>query len=465
MSRAFKKHTVAESVLLLVWIVMVMTEITIPVGSQSCVQPGYRKPIPQESWPPNAGSVIVKIDGLFSTFSDDATYRLAEGNEKWNSPLNCSGVTFVDFETVLFSEAEYADAAPFHQIYWQVDNIDTPYNAGVVLNLGFAQFVESANIKVKPGIVLPDHNPIYFNYLGSHEVGHTFDLNDCTSATIPTCSIGGLSIMGANTNTIFDSQGPTTCDFEALKPIYCPPTPTPTPTPGTCNGVTDFTTYPTTGCSTGFVNNGGICDRSDAFKGRCNDPTGYDPDGCWCPDGINTSPIIIDVDGSGFSTTNASGGVIFNILNDGVPLQMAWTAASSTNAFLVLDRNGNGLIDSGAELFGNITPQPASAAPNGFLALAEYDKPSNGGNRDGRIDRHDAIFSQLGLWQDVNHDAISEPNELRPLLGFLSAIDLDYEESRRTDQYGNQFRYRSRVFDVHGTQAGRWAWDVFFKVR
>jgi len=164
--------------------------------------------------------------------------------------------------------------------------------------------------------------------------------------------------------------------------------------------------------------------------------------------------------------TDAAGGVVFNILNDGVPLAISWTAATSTNAFIVLDRNGNGRIDSGEELFGDLTPQPASAAPNGFLALAEYDKSGNGGNGNGSIDRNDAIFSQLRLWQDLNHNGISEPNELHPLqeLG-VSAIGLDYSESRRTDEYGNRFRYRAKVYDVSGAHTGRWAWDVFVTVQ
>jgi hypothetical protein len=191
--------------------------------------------------------------------------------------------------------------------------------------------------------------------------------------------------------------------------------------------------------------------------------------GCGGSDGhiqpICPSPIIVDTRGQGFRLTSASQGVRFDIRADGHPLQIAWTAAGSGNGFLALDRNHNGSIDDGSELFGNFTQQPKSATPNGFLALSEFDKPENGGNGDGIIDEHDAVFSHLVIWIDENYDGISQPSELHtlPEMGTYS-LSLQYKESRRADKFGNLFRYRAKVNpgpNDGASDAGRWAVDVF----
>jgi len=185
----------------------------------------------------------------------------------------------------------------------------------------------------------------------------------------------------------------------------------------------------------------------------------------WCGCVGYPTPIVVDLNGNGFNLTDANHGVTFNANTVGGKEKLAWTSASSDDAWLVLDRNGNGAIDDGTELFGDATAQrdpPAGEKKNGFLALADYDKLSNGGNTNGQIESGDSVFSSLRLWQDTNHDGLSQPGELHTLPSKnVAAIELDYKLSKKTDNNGNQFSFRAKVKSSNGQQLGRWAWDVY----
>jgi hypothetical protein len=204
------------------------------------------------------------------------------------------------------------------------------------------------------------------------------------------------------------------------------------------------------------------CTPSSQFLSWCTD---YSWDSCACVGIIDKSPILIDLAGNGFNLGGPGAGVSFDIVGDGHPLALSWTQPNSDDAFLALDRNSNGTIDNGEELFGNFTPQPIPATgekSNGFLALAEFDRSPYGGNGDGQIDNRDLIFSSLRIWQDTNHNGVSEPSELRSLTACeITGIELQYKEARQQDEYGNAFRYRAKVMEKNRTS--RWAWDVFLK--
>jgi hypothetical protein len=145
---------------------------------------------------------------------------------------------------------------------------------------------------------------------------------------------------------------------------------------------------------------------------------------------------------------------------------MAWTDRG--DGLLALDRNGNGSIDDGKELFGNATPLiNGGRASNGYEAMAELDSRILGGNEDGMISAADALYESLLLWTDANHDGHSQPEELQPLSAAgIGQLGLDYRRSSRTDRHGNEFRFRGLAWrgTRHGILRPILTWDVFFVV-
>lgn len=167
-----------------------------------------------------------------------------------------------------------------------------------------------------------------------------------------------------------------------------------------------------------------------------------------------STPIVLSLHG-GYHMTSAADGVLFDIDADGNAEQIAWTEPRSQVGFLALDRNGNGTIDSGAELFGNSTTLASGArALNGFEALDDLDS-----NRDGRIDASDPSWQSLLLWLDANHDGTSTTAEMIPIpTSDVSAISTDYQRSGKKDRFGNEFPYKG---EFRLSDAWRPCYDVY----
>jgi hypothetical protein len=174
------------------------------------------------------------------------------------------------------------------------------------------------------------------------------------------------------------------------------------------------------------------------------------------------TPLLVDFNGDGFQLTTAKKGVLFDLDADGEQELVAWTTEGSDDAWLAMDRNGNGRIDNGSELFGGRTPAHANQsepAANGFEALkflewAGYGASSSVAEVNEVIDRHDAAFGRLLLWHDANHDGLSTPDELTLAeRAGIVAINADYKTLQRfRPRKGSTIRLESTVNTVNGTR-------------
>lgn len=158
---------------------------------------------------------------------------------------------------------------------------------------------------------------------------------------------------------------------------------------------------------------------------------------CFACEITGCSPVYIDLNGDGFAFTNIDSGVVFDIDDDGFPERTSWTNRHSDDVLVVLDRNRNGIIDSGAELFGDGTPfLHGGTAENGYQALSELEIAF--GDGDGFVEPEDPIYWRLQVWSDANRNGRTDWGELQGLDEHgISALGTRVRISVEPDDSGN----------------------------
>jgi hypothetical protein len=166
------------------------------------------------------------------------------------------------------------------------------------------------------------------------------------------------------------------------------------------------------------------------------------------------SPIVLDLNGDGVHTTSIAQGVQFDLFATGSKVTTGWVDA--TDGLLALDRNSNGSIDDGSELFGTSTTLAnGQNASNGYEALAQLDA-----NADGVIDAKDAAYSNLKVWVDANGDGVSESGELKSLASLnVASINVNGDKTAAKDN-GNWIGMQSTFTKTDGSTAA--TGDVWF---
>jgi len=166
----------------------------------------------------------------------------------------------------------------------------------------------------------------------------------------------------------------------------------------------------------------------------------------WFP---TRDPLTLDLDGDGIETIgiNANDPILFDHDGDGIKNATGWIHPD--DGFLVFDRNGNGTIDNGAELFGDSTPTYAGGqTADGFAALAQEDT-----NADGIVNAQDAHWAHLRVWQDTNSDGISQAAELKTLeaLGIVG-LHVAKQENAQPLANGNQIADLGTFIKADGSE-------------
>jgi hypothetical protein len=172
-------------------------------------------------------------------------------------------------------------------------------------------------------------------------------------------------------------------------------------------------------------------------------------------------PIVFTLGNGGYHLSGLEDPVAFDIFGAGPrggKPWIGWTERGTDIAFLAFDRNDNGIIDGGGELFGNGTLlKTGEHAPNGFEALAQYDT-----NGDGLINASDPVWQFLLLWIDRSHDGVSQQSELQRInASSITAIEIAHRWTFRHDQSGNYYGYQGAFFEGLRRHV---FYDVFFVI-
>uniref|UniRef100_UPI00224A4E36 calcium-binding protein n=1 Tax=Acinetobacter bereziniae TaxID=106648 RepID=UPI00224A4E36 len=140
-------------------------------------------------------------------------------------------------------------------------------------------------------------------------------------------------------------------------------------------------------------------------------------------------PLILDLDGDGIETVahNKLNGALFDNDADGLKTATGWV--SPHDGLLVLDRNGDGIINDGTEVFGdNTSLKNGEKAKHGFDALVDLDTDKNG-----KIDANDEDFNKLKIWRDLNQDGKSQESELFSLTDLgIKSLNVNYKDTNTT---------------------------------
>eukprot|EP01031_Cornospumella_fuschlensis_P025279 gene25279-30527_t len=161
---------------------------------------------------------------------------------------------------------------------------------------------------------------------------------------------------------------------------------------------------------------------------------------------LASTPLVLDLNGDGVQTTSLNEGTQFDLLNTGKKINVGWV--SKQDGLLAMDLNGDGSINSGAELFGDHTVlADGTLASNGWVALSAQDS-----NHDGKIDAQDANFDKLRVWVDANGDGVTDAGELHTLADeHIASINLNHDNSS-VQQNGNLVQMASSFTTTDGAR-------------